>query len=57
MGYRGMLATESNDPVYDCYPPGTPRVDWDIEDFACMERNQNAIFDAFEEQIREFDSN
>ncbi len=33
------------------------RVDWDIEDFACMERNQNAVFDAFEEQIREFDGN
>ncbi len=30
------------------------RVDWDIEDFACMERNQNPIFDAFEQQIREF---
>ena len=31
------------------------RTDWDIEDFACMERNQNAIFDAYEQQIREFE--
>jgi hypothetical protein len=25
-GPRGVTATESNDPVYDCYPPGLPRV-------------------------------
>ena len=31
------------------------RTDWDIEDFACMERNQNAIFDAYEQQILEFE--
>ena len=32
------------------------RVDWDIEDFACMERNQNPIFDALEQQIQEYDA-
>ena len=32
------------------------RVDWDIEDFACMERNQNAVFDAFEQEIRDYDA-
>jgi hypothetical protein len=25
-GPRGVSATESNDPVYQCYPPGLPRV-------------------------------
>jgi hypothetical protein len=25
-GPRGVTATESNDPVYQCYPPGLPRV-------------------------------
>jgi len=33
------------------------KVDWDIEEFACMERNQNAIFDAFEQQIQGYDEN
>ena len=32
------------------------RVDWDIEDFACMERNQSAVFDALEQQIRDYES-
>jgi hypothetical protein len=31
------------------------RVDWDIEDFACMERNTSSVFDEFERQILEYE--